>query len=184
MFFIVIMRWIQFLYDRILLPVVTTPYFYLLLFVWFWLAAGVTYLFFCAIDRCRIHYMQSNLVKELITSVLFSILIVVALIGLYDLSLYYASTSAFFKSQQSGFAQLGAFGCQNCLGAGTSAQSWMVLQQMITYMFLLISPLFTAYSMSSVAYHLQDSKRWWQYLGVMLLVSGICFGLFKIVGLI
>lgn len=176
MFFIIILKWLDAWYRGIMLPALTTPYFYMMLACWLLLVCSFSYLFFSLIDRFRMQYIQKKLMFELVKSALLGFLIATLLVSLYDLSLYFTAMSDFFRMQRASLSDMGALGMSSCFG-GTQGQSWFVLQKILTILFLLCSFILSVYFVADIAYHLRDKKVWSRYVGGIVVVALLCYAI-------
>lgn len=176
MFFIVIMELIHFLYHRVVFPVITTLYFYEMLMVWLFISGCLTYLFMYRVDSFRMQYISKKLLLEVLKAALVTMALAIAIIGLYDLSLYFTVTSDFFRTQKSSMVRLGAFGVDYLYGK-TIGQSWEVIKLIVSALFFIMVPVMTTKFVTEVAYHLQDHKTWWKFYFLMGLSSVCSFGL-------
>jgi len=179
------MQWVRFFYDRVFFPVVTTPYFYLLMLCALAVSLCANYLFFSYVAKSRMKSIQVLFTRDIIKAVLLSMLVAAVVIALYDLCLYLSITSEFFRVHRQAFAKLGAFGveggfcCQSIQG-----QSWSLLQRIMTLLFLICLPFTCIAFVEQSVYHLQDSKIWWRYVVMMMFVSIVSYGMVWVIGFV
>ena len=158
------------------LPVLQTPYTYVLLALSGVLAFAVSMLFLFVVDCHRLVYQYQGVAKETVKSIVVSMVTATALISLYDLALYFGITSKFFKQQYASHSRLGVFGVDGgfCTPS-TYGQDPLVIQKIITVLFLLLFPLLTTYFVSRVMYQLHNSKEALIYFGLMAGISLSCY---------
>lgn len=178
MFFVVVFQWIDCWYKLVLLPVLKTPYTYILIGLTGALAFIVSMLFVFAVDYYRLLYRGKHLVKEVAKSAGMTMIVTTLLISLYDLALYFGATSQFFKHQSKARSKLGVFGVDGGFcSPSTFGQNPLVVKKIITLIFLVMFPFITTYFVSQVMYQVHRTKDFLIYFGLMILVSIICYAI-------
>lgn len=176
MFFILIMRIMQWWYDRIFFPTISNPYTYGLVGLWMLIVGAMTYAFFYTIAHDRKRLMDYRLGLAAVKAAGSSLLSATIVIALYNMVLDLVVTSDSFKYQRETLAQFAIHISSQAVGFG------IVEQRIMTILFLLFGLFFSMYFVSACSYYLQDDKNWKVYLGLVFMSSVVCYGICMVFG--
>ncbi|MBI2353120.1 hypothetical protein HYV11_02670 [Candidatus Dependentiae bacterium] len=169
MLFIYIVDIFKWWYEFIIFGVLKNPFLCCFVLMWTMSVLLFTYLFFYLIAYNRFHYLLKSIWWAIVQSSVLSLFMATFVVAFYNVTMFFIVTSDFFKHYHEPLMKLLTHGPEG-------AVSLLHEQQMIGLLFLFFGIFFSFYFVSSISYHLKYEKNSYLFIGFVVLISLLCYG--------